>query len=102
MKTLSVVGLAVVLFVGKRLTDLVQKIRFQKLIRELKTYILKNEAGVEVHISPVGCAIVKLLVPDRNGVLDDIVLGYDDNLSYAVSLHLLIDKSAFPRHAFEF
>ncbi|WP_136684073.1 aldose epimerase family protein [Falsirhodobacter xinxiangensis] len=40
-------------------------------------------AGVaEAHILPFGATIQSLLVPDRNGMVDDIVLGHDDMAGY--------------------
>lgn len=41
-------------------------------------YTLKNNNGVQVDITNYGGIIVRLLVPDRNGKLDDIVLGYNN------------------------
>mmetsp|Transcript_427 Transcript_427/g.1274 ORF Transcript_427/g.1274 Transcript_427/m.1274 type:complete len:322 (-) Transcript_427:1124-2089(-) len=49
----------------------------------LRTLVLANGRGVEVHISPVGAAIMQLLVPDRTGELADIALGFDSNGPYA-------------------
>jgi len=45
--------------------------------------VLRNEAGIEVHILPTGAAIQRLLLPDRDGVVDDVVLGFDDERHYA-------------------
>ena len=39
---------------------------------------------MEVHISSMGCIIQRLLVPDRNGVVTDVVLGYEDIATYRV------------------
>lgn len=39
---------------------------------------------MEVHISSMGCIIQRLLVPDRNGVVTDVVLGYEDIATYKV------------------
>ncbi len=44
--------------------------------------ILKNEF-LEVWTIPLGCAIVKLLVKDKNGDVQDVVLGYDTEEEYA-------------------
>ncbi len=44
---------------------------------QVDLYLLKNKDGVEVAITTYGGAIVSLKVPDRNGELEDIVLGYD-------------------------
>lgn len=52
--------------------------------RSLPLHILNSESGVSVHISPIGCAIQKLLVPDSRGRLKDIVLGFDDLTAYLV------------------
>src|SRR6516164_8689102 len=40
-------------------------------------YTLRNHRGMEVRIINYGGAIVSLKVPDRNGKLDDVVLGFD-------------------------
>lgn len=40
-------------------------------------YILTNENGMRVEILNYGCAVRALYVPDRAGVLTDVVLGYD-------------------------
>lgn len=51
---------------------------------KLPTLVLVNGRGVEVHVSPVGAAIQKLLLPDRKGDHGDVVLGFDSNGPYAV------------------
>ncbi len=40
-------------------------------------YTLENEAGMSVKITNYGGRIVSLLVPDRNGEMKDVVLGFD-------------------------
>ena len=40
-------------------------------------YTLANANGVEAEISNYGGIVVALMVPDRNGKLDDVVLGFD-------------------------
>lgn len=45
--------------------------------REVKLYTLKNEQGACVKISALGATVVSLCVPDKNGALTDVVLGYD-------------------------
>src|SRR5260370_3798768 len=45
-------------------------------------YLLKNKNGVEVAITTYGGAVVSLKVPDRNGKLGDVVLGYDSLEGY--------------------
>ncbi len=45
-------------------------------------YILRNRSGMEAHITDYGAALVRLIVPDRNGKKRDVVLGYDDAAAY--------------------
>lgn len=52
-------------------------------------YVLANKNGSEVSITNYGGAVVSLKVPDRNGKLADVVLGYDNADGYAA------DKSYF-------
>lgn len=53
---------------------------FQTVINEtdsIDLWVLKNAAGVEVAITNFGGRIVSVMVPDKNGELQDVVLGYD-------------------------
>ena len=50
--------------------------------KEIFLYTLKNASGAYVKLCSVGAAIVSIVVPDRNGVLADVVIGYPDPLSY--------------------
>jgi len=52
-------------------------------------YVLTNKSGAEVSITNYGGAVVSLKVPDRNGKLADVVLGYDNADGY------VNDKSFF-------
>lgn len=45
-------------------------------------YTLTNSKGMQVSITNYGGIIVSLLVPDRNGKLGDVVLGYDQVEEY--------------------
>lgn len=45
--------------------------------REAKLYVLKNANGMEAWVSDLGATLVSLLVPDKDGELRDVVLGYD-------------------------
>lgn len=49
---------------------------------EVKYYILTNDGGASVMLSSLGAGIVGVWVPDRNGKLEDVVLGYRDHRSY--------------------
>ena len=46
-------------------------------------YTLKNEAGMEVCITNFGGRVVSIMVPDKDGALKDVVLGYDNIAQYA-------------------
>ena len=45
-------------------------------------YTLTNEGGMEVCITNFGGRIVSILVPDNQGVMKDVVLGFDNVTSY--------------------
>lgn len=47
-----------------------------------KTIVLRGSNGSEVHVSPIGACIVQLWMPDRDGNVSDIVLGFDDLTAY--------------------
>ena len=49
---------------------------------EIKTYTLTNKSGASVTLSSLGAAIQKIIVPDKDGKLDDVVIGYDNLESY--------------------
>jgi aldose 1-epimerase len=40
-------------------------------------YTLTNQRGMQMRVSDLGCIIVSLTAPDRNGRFQDVVLGYD-------------------------
>jgi aldose 1-epimerase len=40
-------------------------------------YTLTNKNGMSVSLMDYGATVVKLIVPDRNGKLDDVALGFD-------------------------
>jgi aldose 1-epimerase len=46
-------------------------------------YILTNKHGMEAAITNYGGTVVTLKVPDRNGKVEDVVLGYDKPDDYA-------------------
>lgn len=49
---------------------------------QVDLYTLTNDAGHEVKISTFGAAIQSIQVPDRNGLLGEVVIGYDDFMPY--------------------
>jgi aldose 1-epimerase len=48
----------------------------------VEQYTLKNTAGMEVRVLTYGGIITSIQVPDRNGRLGDVVLGYDSLEGY--------------------
>ena len=49
---------------------------------QVDLYTLKNSNGLEANITNYGGIVVSLTVPDKNGKLGDVVLGYDDLNDY--------------------
>jgi len=45
-------------------------------------YILQNNTGAEAKITNYGGIVTSLKVPDRNGDLGDVVLGYNELAGY--------------------
>ncbi len=52
---------------------------------EVKIYHLENKSGAFAEVTDFGAILVRLLVPDKNGTLVDVVLGYDKLESYFVN-----------------
>jgi aldose 1-epimerase len=50
--------------------------------REVHLYTLSNKSGMQVVISDFGGTVVSIKVPDRNGKIGDVVLGYDTLAGY--------------------
>ena len=45
-------------------------------------YTLTNKNGMEVCFTNIGARIVSIMVPDRNGEMKDVVLGFDNSRDY--------------------
>jgi aldose 1-epimerase len=45
--------------------------------RPIELYTLTNQHGMKVAIATYGATVINLIVPDRNGKLDDVALGFD-------------------------
>lgn len=58
--------------------------KFQKVINGKRTnlYTLKNKNNMEVCITNFGGRIVSILVPDKDGKMRDVVLGFDSIQNY--------------------
>ena len=51
-------------------------------IKPVKLYTLKNAAGMEVCVTNFGGRLVSIMVPDKNGEMKDVVLGFDNINDY--------------------
>ncbi|KHF39112.1 aldose epimerase family protein [Halalkalibacter okhensis] len=45
--------------------------------KEVKSFFLKNDHGMEVTCINYGCTITKILTPDHQGMIENVVLGFD-------------------------
>lgn len=63
----------------KEFTMTYTKADFEKEVKGKNTtlYTLKNEGGITVTLTNYGARLVSVFAPDRNGVLADVVLGYN-------------------------
>lgn len=50
--------------------------------KPIKLYRLQNKNGMSVELSNYGATLVALYVPDKNGKIGNVVLGYDDIKGY--------------------
>ena len=57
-------------------------------------YTLKNANGMEVCITNFGGRVVSIMVPDRDGKMTDVVLGYDNIKQYADAVNSPSDYGA--------
>ena len=48
-----------------------------------KLYSITNKNGAELCVTNFGARVVSLMVPDKDGVFRDVVLGFDDIRKYA-------------------
>lgn len=50
--------------------------------KEISLYILSNGKGMKAEVTNLGAILVRVLVPDAAGRVDDLVLGFDNGESY--------------------
>ena len=62
----------------KEFTPIYSKADFEKEVNGKKTtlFTLKNEGGIIVALTNYGAKIVSVFAPDKNGALEDVVLGF--------------------------
>ena len=59
--------------------------KFETLVdgnKAVKLYTLKNATGMEVCITNFGGRLVSIMVPDKNGNMTDVILGFDNVSDY--------------------
>ena len=70
--------------------------KFDTVINEkpVGLYTLTNEQGMEVCVTNFGGRVVSIMVPDRDGKMTDVVLGYDNIAQYADAVNFGSDFGA--------
>ena len=58
----------------------------------LKTAIISNQNGMELHVSNFGATIISLKVPDKSGQLTEVILGLSSPLDYLKDSYLQENK----------
>lgn len=74
---------------GSKSTSKLDPAAFNAIINGKQTalYTLSNKKGMEVCITNFGGRVVSIMVPDREGQLTDVALGYDNVAQYADTLN---------------
>ena len=64
------------------MTTITSKPFFQIGDAQARLYTLKNQSGMSVSVTDWGAYLVSVLVPDQCGILDDVVLSYNDGAGF--------------------
>lgn len=67
--------------------------------KKTKLFVIKNANGIEACITNFGGRVVSIMVPDRNGNKQDVVLGYDNVAQCADTTHPSDFGAAIGRYA---
>ena len=91
-KTLGAIGMSLVILTAcapqqkENLTlSGLDPAKFETLVdgnKAVKLYTLKNAAGMEVCITNFGGRLVSIMVPDKDGKMTDVILGFDNVSDY--------------------
>lgn len=91
-KTLGAIGMSLVILTAcapqqkENLTlSGLNPTKFETLVdgnKAVKLYTLKNAAGMEVCITNFGGRLVSIMVPDKDGKMTDVILGFDNVSDY--------------------
>lgn len=76
-----------------------EEVTLQRDGKQVAFYTLKNAKGMEAVITNFGGRIVRLMVPDRNGKMQDVVLGFDSIPDYYPENHQSDFGAAIGRYA---
>jgi len=78
------VAIALVSCEQKKSRTVISPEAFSKMIdgKQVKLFTIRNKNGMEMSVTNYGGRIVSLMVPDRSGKKEDIVLGYDSLTGY--------------------
>lgn len=81
---LFVAGLFLLTACAEKANPVLNKADFQSEFTGKKTdlYLLKNKNGVEVWVTNFGARIVAVMVPDRDGKMQDAVIGFSNIKDY--------------------
>ena len=63
----------------------------------VNAYTIRNDQGMEVACIDYGCIITKILVPDRHGIVENVVLGFDtlsEYLNYSPYFGAIVGRHA--------
>lgn len=66
----------------------IRKTNFGKTVdgKKATLYTMTNKNGMEVAITDFGAAVVSIIVPDRDGKMEDVVLGFPSVTGYETSV----------------
>lgn len=53
--------------------------------KEIMKYTMENKHGIRISILNIGCAITEIIAPDKEGKLENIVVGLNDPYDYLVN-----------------
>ena len=56
-----------------------------QLGKDIKLYTIKNGRGMEAAVTNIGACLVNLLVPDKDGNVKDVILGFEGGEDYLVN-----------------
>lgn len=54
----------------------------EEKVGDITLFTIENKQGAKVVLSTLGAGIVSIVVPDRNGLMADVVLGYANPIDY--------------------